>query len=331
MYQNCVYVHGNIEISNLNPFATIETSNVNGLNQTEMDQFDRDYDFSFLNKIKEISGYLLIHNTILRKIRFQSLQVVRGRQKIAGTNYSIYIGANTRLEKIDLTSLREIEHGYVYIKGNKRLCHMNEVNWLDLVNGPKHLTHSKIEKNADPNDCPKCARNCSSNYCWFVGGCQTLTKVNCVNCGDDRCFSDEQNQCCNSMCLGGCYGKGNDKCYLCKHFKNPITNECLESCPPLYKTDPITGNKIRNEDGLYKFEHEHSCVKECPSHTFVFEDLCLKKCPNTAQENEELVTLPDNTTTMRRSCVKCNGNCPRVCSIENQELKKSNLKELEGW
>lgn len=329
MFQDCVYVEGNIEISNLNPFASSGTFELDGLNQTQLDQFDQEYDFSFLNKIKEISGYLLIHNTILRTIRFESLQVIRGRHKIADTSYSLYIGGNSRLEKLDFTSLREIEHGFVYIKSNRRLCHMNEVNWLDIVNDPKHSTHSKIERNANLNDCPKCASNCSSNHCWFVGGCQQLTKVNCVNCGNDRCFSDKQNQCCNSMCLGGCVGKGNDKCHLCKHVKNPITNECLETCPPLFKTDPRTGIKIKNEDGLYQYEH--SCVKECPPHTFIFDEVCLRKCPNTTQENEEIITLPDNTTTIRRSCVKCVGNCPRVCSIDNKELKKSNLKELEGW
>jgi hypothetical protein len=46
-------------------------------NKTD-ENIEKDYDFSFLNDIKEITGYLLIHNTRLKTLRFKSLQIIRG-------------------------------------------------------------------------------------------------------------------------------------------------------------------------------------------------------------------------------------------------------------
>lgn len=66
---------------------------------------DKQYDFSFLDNIKEISGYLLIHNTWIKTIKLKSLEIVRGRN-LFSKKYSIFIESNERLELLDLTRLK---------------------------------------------------------------------------------------------------------------------------------------------------------------------------------------------------------------------------------
>ena len=66
---------------------------------------DKEYDFSFLDDIKEITGYLLVHNTKIKNLRFKNLEIIRG-ENIVLDKFSVYIDANTRLEQLDLTNLK---------------------------------------------------------------------------------------------------------------------------------------------------------------------------------------------------------------------------------
>ena len=82
-------MEGNVEINNFNPNEPIEQ-----------------YDFSFLDDIKEITGYLLIHNTRLKSIRFKSLQLIRGKNLITDNKISLFIDNNAQLEHLDLSNLK---------------------------------------------------------------------------------------------------------------------------------------------------------------------------------------------------------------------------------
>lgn len=95
-YSGCVYVEGNVEINNFNPYA-------NWANKTD-DDIDKDFDFSFLDDIKEITGYLVIHNNRFRTLRFKSLQIIRGKNAITN-NFSLFVDNNRRLKQLDLTNL----------------------------------------------------------------------------------------------------------------------------------------------------------------------------------------------------------------------------------
>merc|ERR1719341_1605299 len=57
-YINCTYVDGNLELTWLQ---------------------DRNLDLSFLEHIREVTGYVLISHVDVRKIILPSLQIVRGR------------------------------------------------------------------------------------------------------------------------------------------------------------------------------------------------------------------------------------------------------------
>jgi len=66
---------------------------------------DETYDFSFLDDIKEITGYLIITGTRIKSLRLKSLEIIRGKQ-LFRDKYSVYIESNIRLEKLDLTKLK---------------------------------------------------------------------------------------------------------------------------------------------------------------------------------------------------------------------------------
>lgn len=118
IYTNCVYVDGNIEINNFNSFneKNIDTAGLDpasgedissgsGAAAYDYDSLDSEFDFSFFDNIREITGYLLVHNSKIKNLRFKNLEIVRGKNKIRD-KFSIYIDSNSRLERLDLTKLR---------------------------------------------------------------------------------------------------------------------------------------------------------------------------------------------------------------------------------
>jgi hypothetical protein len=88
-------VDGNVELNNFDPYENTNKS---------YEYIEKEFDFSFLDDIKEITGYLVIHNTRLRTLRFKSLQLIRGKNLIHAT--SIFVDNNSNLEHLDLTNLR---------------------------------------------------------------------------------------------------------------------------------------------------------------------------------------------------------------------------------
>jgi hypothetical protein len=85
-YSNCVYLEGNLRLTNFI---------VNDPNA---------YNFSFLDNLTEITGYVYIHNTNINNFRLKSLRLIRGQMLFANL-HSIYIGNNPNLERIDMPSL----------------------------------------------------------------------------------------------------------------------------------------------------------------------------------------------------------------------------------
>jgi hypothetical protein len=102
-----VYVDGNLEINNFNPYnRKSEDQEEEEVVSDENDRMlDRTYDFSFLDSIKEITGYLLIHNTRIKNLTFKNLQLIRGKNLVSEL-YSVYIDSNSRLANLDLSNLR---------------------------------------------------------------------------------------------------------------------------------------------------------------------------------------------------------------------------------
>jgi len=92
-YTNCTYVDGNLELVYLT---------------------NSSYDMSFLQHIREVTGYVLIIDCYMDYIPLNSLQVIRGRTLYEhnGRHYSLYLALNydektygVGLKELRLTSL----------------------------------------------------------------------------------------------------------------------------------------------------------------------------------------------------------------------------------
>lgn len=177
IYTDCIYVDGNIEINSFAPYNETE-------GRTTKSEYaittDIEYDFSFLDNIREITGYLLIHNNkYLKNLKFKNLQIIRG-ESLLFDRLSLYVEDNELLETLDLSSLKEIQKGAVFIHKNPRLCHMSDVRWDDLL-AEASKDNIIISDNADSSKCPSCANTCrngTSNFvgCWSPTGCQKRKK-----------------------------------------------------------------------------------------------------------------------------------------------------------
>ena len=91
-----------MEINNYNPYYDGSLSEY-----SFSDNDEAAFNFSFLDKIKEITGYLLVHNSYIKTLKFKSLRLIRGRNLLMN-NISVYIENNPLLETLNLKNLQGI-------------------------------------------------------------------------------------------------------------------------------------------------------------------------------------------------------------------------------
>jgi hypothetical protein len=89
-YTNCAYLDGNLEITNFKPEKNNTTKN---------------YDFSFLKNITEITGYIIIFNSDIENLPLENLKIVRGWELYSQT-HAIYIDNNRYLSYLNLKNLK---------------------------------------------------------------------------------------------------------------------------------------------------------------------------------------------------------------------------------
>ncbi len=89
-YTNCAYLDGNLEITNFKPEKNNNTKN---------------YDFSFLKNITEITGYIIIFNSDIEYLPLENLKIVRGWELYSQT-HAIYIDNNRYLKYLNLQNLK---------------------------------------------------------------------------------------------------------------------------------------------------------------------------------------------------------------------------------
>ena len=100
-----MYLDGNLEINNFDPYNSNTLSREKLETDSQDKTIDETYDFSFLDDIKEITGYLIITGTRIKSLSLKNLEIIRGKQ-LFRDKYSVYIESNIRLEKLDLTKLK---------------------------------------------------------------------------------------------------------------------------------------------------------------------------------------------------------------------------------
>ncbi|KAF7238187.1 Receptor tyrosine-protein kinase erbB-3 [Varanus komodoensis] len=277
-YNNCEIVMGNLEI------VLIE----------------QNQDLSFLQTIREVTGYVLIAMNVFTHLPLQNLRIVRGTQYYED-KYALFIMLNYEqnvthaLRSVGFHQLTEILSGGVYIGKNVGLCYMDTIDWGDIIRDPRSqaLIHDNGKK------CSPCHVNCNGR-CWGPGpnDCQKLTKSICAPQCNGRCFGPNPNECCHDECAGGCTGSLKTDCFACRHFND--SGACETLCPRPLIYNKHTFQLEPNPDT--KYQYGGICVKNCPHNFVVDRSSCVRTCPNDKMEVEK---------NGQKICQQCEGLCPK--------------------
>ncbi|CAL8352882.1 unnamed protein product [Gadus morhua 'NCC'] len=302
MYTGCEIVMGNLEIIMMEPSRN----------------------FSFLQSIREVTGYILIGLNQFSRLPLDNLRVIRGTTLYEG-RFALAVLVNYQkdgqygLQELGLTHLTEILEGGVQIIQNKFLSFAPQINWLDIV---KDSSSEIIFNDNGPEK--KCHKACGDVPCWGpeADGCQILTKTICAPQCNGRCFGRSPGDCCHMECAGGCTGPHDTNCSACRNFNN--SGSCVPQCPKTHIYSKLTFKLERNPSA--KYQYGSICVAQCPSNFVVDESSCVSSCPKGKMEVEK-------TEGVKR-CEPCGGPCPKVCigtgPAERQTVDALNIESFRN-
>ncbi|CAL8339089.1 unnamed protein product [Merluccius merluccius] len=301
MYTGCEIVMGNLEIT----------------------MMERGRDFSFLQSIREVTGYILIAVNRFSRLPLDHLRVIRGTT-LFEDRFALAVLVNYQkdgqhgLQELRLTHLTEILEGGVQIIQNKFLSFAPQINWLDIV---KDGTSEIILNNNGPEK--HCHKACSDVPCWGPGNdtCQILTKTVCAPQCNDRCFGKSPSECCHIECAGGCLGPLDTDCFACRNFNN--SGSCVPQCPQTLIYNKHTFKLEPNPSA--KYQYGSICVAQCPPNFVVDESSCVSSCPSDKMEVEKKGV---------KRCEPCGGPCPKVCigtdSTDRQTVDALNIDSFRN-
>ncbi|KAH8318042.1 hypothetical protein KR074_003563 [Drosophila pseudoananassae] len=276
-YTNCTYVDGNLELMWL---------------------LNENLNLSFLENIREVTGYILISHVNVKHVKFPKLQIIRGRTlfslPVDVAKYALFV-YYSKMFTLEMPDLRVVLNGEVGFHNNFNLCHIRSIQWNEILTN--YVTYI-YNFTAPERQCPKCHESCS-NGCWGEGpiNCQKLSQFTCSpQCAQGRCYGPRPRECCHLFCAGGCVGPTQMDCIACKNFYDD--GVCKEECPPMRKYNPTSYKLEANPEGKYAFGA--TCVKECPSHLLGDNGVCVRSCPQDKMSEDG-------------ECVPCNGPCPKTC------------------
>lgn len=99
---------------------------------------DKNLDLSFLHSIREVTGYVLISHVDMKKIVLPNLQIIRGRQlfklNVLDQQFALIVTLS-KMENLELPSLRDILQGSAGFYNNYNLCHIRTINWEEIITG----------------------------------------------------------------------------------------------------------------------------------------------------------------------------------------------------
>ncbi|KAJ8359104.1 hypothetical protein SKAU_G00156290 [Synaphobranchus kaupii] len=295
MYSGCQILMGNLEI-------------------THMDQH---HNFSFLQSIREVTGYILIAINQFHRLPLDRLRVIRGNT-LYEDRFALYVLLNYQkdgphgLSELGLTHLTEILRGGISISRNKFLGYAPQVNWADIVRDSSAPV--QIEENGQKLECHTACRG----HCWGPKEehCQILTKTVCAPQCNGRCFGTGPSECCHVECAGGCTGPQDIECFACSHFND--SGACVPQCPQPFIYNKQTFQMELNPGA--KYQYGSICVSQCPTHFVVDGSSCVIGCPADKREVEK-----DGL----KQCELCAGVCPKACqgtgSPDRQTVNSRNI------
>uniref|UniRef100_A0A452IKJ0 receptor protein-tyrosine kinase n=1 Tax=Gopherus agassizii TaxID=38772 RepID=A0A452IKJ0_9SAUR len=280
MYNNCEIVMGNLEIVLI----------------------DHKQNLSFLQTIREVTGYVLIAMNVFTYLPLGNLRVIRGTQ-LYEDKHALFVLLNYHtngsyaLRQVGFNQLTEILAGGVDIERNEQLCHVDTIEWRDIIRDP--LIDPVVQQNG--RKCAPCHESCDG-HCWGPNpeDCQKLTKTICAPQCNGRCFGRNPSECCHDECAGGCTGPRQTECFACRHFND--SGACVPLCPQPLIYNKLTFQLEPNPDT--KYQYGGICVASCPHNFVVDQSSCVRACPKDKMEVEK------NGLKM---CEPCPGLCPKAC------------------
>ncbi|XP_029012955.1 receptor tyrosine-protein kinase erbB-3b isoform X2 [Betta splendens] len=288
-YDGCQIIMGNLEIT----------------------QIESNWDFSFLQTIREVTGYVLMAMNHFREIPLGQLRVIRGnslyeRRFALSVFFNYPKDGSNGLRQLGLVNLTEILEGGVQIINNKYLNYGPWIFWQDIIrdsNAP-----IDIQFNGERGQCHK---SCG-DYCWGpnVDQCQILTKTVCAPQCSGRCFGTSPRDCCHTECAAGCKGPLDRDCFACRHFND--SGACVPQCPQNLIYNKQTFQMETNPNA--KYQYGSICVSQCPTHFVVDGSSCVSVCPPGKMEVER---------EGHRQCELCSGLCPKVCEGTGAEHRQT--------
>uniref|UniRef100_A0A8C4Z8Z9 Receptor protein-tyrosine kinase n=1 Tax=Gadus morhua TaxID=8049 RepID=A0A8C4Z8Z9_GADMO len=293
MYTGCEIVMGNLEIIMMEPSRN----------------------FSFLQSIREVTGYILIGLNQFSRLPLDNLRVIRGTTLYEG-RFALAVLVNYQkdgqygLQELGLTHLTEILEGGVQIIQNKFLSFAPQINWLDIV---KDSSSEIIFNDNGPE---------SESQRGDGKVLNVITKTICAPQCNGRCFGRSPGDCCHMECAGGCTGPHDTNCSACRNFNN--SGSCVPQCPKTHIYSKLTFKLERNPSA--KYQYGSICVAQCPSNFVVDESSCVSSCPKGKMEVEK-------TEGVKR-CEPCGGPCPKVCigtgPAERQTVDALNIESFRN-
>ncbi|CAB1315031.1 unnamed protein product [Coregonus sp. 'balchen'] len=279
MYSGCEIVMGNLEITMMEHWR----------------------DFTFLQSIREVTGYILIAINQFSRLPLDQLRVIRGTT-LYEDRFALAVLVNYQkdgqhgLKELGLTHLTEILEGGVQIIQNKFLSYTPQVNWLDIVkDGDSEVV---INENGPEQPCDEAC----GGPCWGPRNdtCQSLTKTVCAPQCNGRCFGRSPSECCHMECAGGCTGPLDTNCFACRNFNN--SGSCVPQCPQTLIYNKHTFKLEPNPSA--KYQYGSICVAQCPTNFVVDGSSCVSSCPSYKMEMEKKGV---------KRCEPCGGLCPKAC------------------
>uniref|UniRef100_A0A3P9A7X5 Receptor protein-tyrosine kinase n=1 Tax=Esox lucius TaxID=8010 RepID=A0A3P9A7X5_ESOLU len=282
--------------------------------------------FTFLQSIREVTGYVLIAVNQFSQLPLDQLRVIRGtilyenRFALAVLlNYEI--DSQHGLKELGLTHLTEILEGGVYIFRNKFLSYAPQVNWLDIVKDES--SEVIIADNGPERPCDAACKG----SCWGPrkDSCQILTKTVCAPQCNGRCFGRNPSECCHMECAGGCTGPLDTDCFACRNFNN--SGSCMPQCPQPFIYNKHTFKLEPNPSA--KYQYGSICVAQCPTNFVVDGSSCVSSCPPNKMEVEQGV----------KRCEPCGGLCPKgtclttvhIITVDSQNIDSFiNCTKIQG-
>ncbi|XP_061640418.1 receptor tyrosine-protein kinase erbB-3a [Phyllopteryx taeniolatus] len=299
--QNALSTTGNSEIQ-FNLMRERYTGCEIVMGNLEITMMEHTRDFSFLQSIREVTGYILFAINEFNRLPLDQLRVIRGTT-LYEDQYALAVMVNYQkdgqhgLHELGLTHLTEILEGGVKIIQNKYLSYAPQVIWLDIV---KDGTAPIVLEDNGPEK--PCSEACEDVPCWGPGNntCQILTKTVCAPQCNGRCFGRNPSDCCHNECAGGCTGPFDTDCFACRNFNN--SGSCVPQCPQTVIYNKHTFKLEPNPSA--KYQYGSICVAQCPTNFVVDGSSCVSNCPAHKMEVEKNGV---------KRCEPCGGLCPKAC------------------